>query len=164
MHLVWVDWVLIIIAGSLIIKNINKYFLFQIISLCGWFLTYYSVSNYDSLVIINNEWFDFLAVKYRILAFKVIAFVATIVIFNVLASILELLFTPRKQHIAFERLFGISAGIIKCCILSNFIVYNSYKLLDKNILQMIKSSYLLSITQQISDIISKYVFMLIGMF
>jgi hypothetical protein len=151
-------------TGTLIIKNINQYFLFQVISLCGWLLTYYSVSNYDSFIIIGSDWFDFLAVKYRVLAYKATVFLATIVIFNLLASILELLAVPRKQHIAFERFFGVFSAVVKSCILSNLIVQSSYSLLDKNMLKTINSSYLLSLAQQFSDIIAKYVFMLISMF
>ncbi len=91
-------------------------------------------------------------------------FLATIVIFNLLASILELLAVPRKQHIAFERFFGVFSAVVKSCILSNLIVQSSYSLLDKNMLKTINSSYLLSLAQQFSDIIAKYVFMLISMF
>jgi hypothetical protein len=163
-HLIWVDWVFLIITGTLIIKNIHKYFLFQVISLCGWLVTYYSVSNYDSFIIIGSDWFDFLAIKYRVLAYKATVFLATIVIFNLLASILELLVTPRKQYIAFERFSGIFSAVVKSCILSNFIVQSSHGLLGNNILKIINSSYLLSLAQQFSDIIAKYAFMLTGMF
>lgn len=161
-NLVWVDWVLVIIAGSFIMKNTHKYFLFQIISFCGWLLTYYSVANYNTFMIINAEWLDFLAIKYRIPIYKTIAFVATIIIFNIFAVILEILFPPRQQHIIFERLAGICSGLLKCCIFSSFVISNVHYLADEKILKIINSSYLLSTVQKISDIMSKFVFMLIN--